>query len=188
MHSADVLRELEPIAGSLLDRHLAATREWFPHELVPYGRGRDPQPGVAWCPDDADLAGFTLPEAVRSALYINLLTEDNLPYYFRDVERMFGADGAYGTWVRRWTAEEGRHSMVIYGYLMVTRAIDPIALERSRMCQVSSGVSPDPASAFHAFVYLAMQELATRIAHRNTGNLLGDSVGYDVMMRVAVDE
>ena len=33
-----------------------------------------------------------------------------------------------------------------------------------------------------------MQELATRIAHRNTGRLLGDSAGYDVMMRVAADE
>jgi acyl-[acyl-carrier-protein] desaturase len=78
--------------------------------------------------------------------------------------------------------------MAIYGYLMVTRAIDPVALERARMCQVSQGITPDPASALHAFVYLAMQELATRIAHRNTGNLLGDPVGYDVMMRVATDE
>ena len=36
-------------------------------------------------------------------------------------------------------------------------------------------------------VYVALQELATRIAHRNTGRLLGDSAGYDVMMRVAAD-
>ena len=37
-------------------------------------------------------------------------------------------------------------------------------------------------------VYVTLQELATRIAHRNTGRLLGDSAGYDVMMRVAADE
>ena len=159
----------------LLLRHLETSREWFPHELIPYDRGRTFAPGEVG-------------DAVRSSLLVNLLTEDNLPYYFRSIETIFGAEGAWGTWARRWTAEEGRHSMVIYGYLMVTRAIDPIALERSRMCQVSQGISPDPASPLHAFIYLTMQELATRIAHRNTGNLLGDSVGYDVMMRVASDE
>ena len=141
-----------------------------------------------WSEADADLAGGVIDDAVRSSLLVNLLTEDNLPYYFRSIEKIFGADDAWGAWARRWTAEEGRHSMAIYGYLMVTRAIDPIVLERGRMSQVSTGISPDPPSALHAFVYLSMQELATRIAHRNTGNLLGDSVGYDVMMRVASDE
>jgi acyl-[acyl-carrier-protein] desaturase len=33
-----------------------------------------------------------------------------------------------------------------------------------------------------------MQELATRIAHRNTGKLLDDQVGYEIMARVASDE
>ena len=72
---------------------------------------------------------------VRSALFVNLLTEDNLPYYFRDIERMFGADGPWGEWVRRWTAEEGRHATVIRDYLTVTRMIDPVALERGRMAR-----------------------------------------------------
>ena len=85
-----------------------------------------PVPGETWTEADADLGGATIDDAVRSALIVNLLTEDNLPYYFRSVERMFGADGAWGTWARRWTAEEGRHSMAIYGYLMTTRAIDPV--------------------------------------------------------------
>ena len=38
------------------------------------------------------------------------------------------------------------------------------------------------------FVYVALQELATRIAHRNTGLVIGDPAGYAVMMRVAADE
>ena len=33
--------ELEPVVGSLLERHLATSKEWFPHELVPWSRGRD---------------------------------------------------------------------------------------------------------------------------------------------------
>ena len=47
---------------------------------------------------------------------------------------------------------------------------------------------PSPTRPSTGIVYVALQELATRIAHRNTGRLLGDSAGYDVMMRVAADE
>ncbi len=183
-----ILHELESTVGQLLDRHLASSKEWFPHEYVPYSRGRDHDPDQAWSPELADLGGAELDDAVRSALLVNLLTEDNLPYYFRSVERMFGPDGPWGTWVRRWTAEEGRHAMVIYGYLMTTRAIDPVELERSRMAQVSGGVTPDPPTTQDGFAYLALQELATRISHRATGQMLGDPVGYEVMMRVAADE
>ena len=187
MNESDLLNELTPVAESLLERHLATSKEWFPHEYVPYSRGRDHVKGHQWTPDDADLAGHVIGPEVRSALLVNLLTEDNLPYYFRTVEQMFGKDGAWGTWVRRWTAEEGRHSMAIYGYLMATRAIDPIELERSRMAQVSGGQTPNP-PLYEGFIYLALQELATRISHRNTGALLGDPVGYEVMKRVGSDE
>lgn len=183
-----LLAELEPVVETLLERHLSTSKEWFPHEHVPHGRGRDIEPGHEWDESDADLDGHSLSREVRSALYVNLLTEDNLPYYFRTVETMFGREGAWGEWVRRWTAEEGRHSMVIYGYLAATRAVDLVELERGRMAQVSRGETPDPGSLHEAFVYLALQELATRISHRNTGLQIGDPVGYDVMKRVCADE
>ncbi len=183
-----LLGDLEPVVERLLERHLATTKEWFPHEHVPYSRGRDAVIGEEWSVEDADLGGATIDEAVRSALLVNLLTEDNLPYYFRTIERVFGADGAWGTWVRRWTAEEGRHSMAIYSYLTVTRAIDPHHLERCRMAQVSGGIIPEPPNLHETFVYLSLQELATRISHRATGKMIGDGAGYEVMMRVAGDE
>jgi acyl-[acyl-carrier-protein] desaturase len=183
-----LLAALEPEAARLLDRHIDSSKEWFPHELVPYERGRKVELDREWTEDDADLGGSKISDGVRSALIVNILTEDNLPYYFRTIERMFGAGDAWGTWARRWTAEEGRHSMVIYGYLMASRAVDPKELERARMVQVSNGLIPEPASAHQGFAYVAMQELATRISHRNTGTLLNDKVGYDVMMRVAADE
>ncbi len=182
------LSELEPTAASLLDRHLATAKEWFPHELVPYGRGHDFGKGYEWDAEDADLGGVELPEAVRSALFVNLLTEDNLPYYFRDIERMFGNDGAFATWSRRWTAEEGRHSIAIRDYLTATRAVDPTLLERARMAQVSGGEVPVPESPLEGVIYVSLQELATRIAHRNTGKVIGDRFGYEVMSRVANDE
>jgi acyl-[acyl-carrier-protein] desaturase len=183
-----LLSDLEPTVASLINRHLATTKEWFPHELVPYHRGKDFEAGVAWSCDDTDLGGAQLDANVRSALFVNLLTEDNLPFYFRDVESMFGRESSWGEWGRRWTAEEGRHAIVIRDYLTVSRAVDPVALERGRMAQVSGGDSPSPGDAVHGMVYVTLQELATRIAHRNTGKLIGDRVGYEVMARVAADE
>ena len=52
---------------------------------------------------------------------MNLLTEDNLPHYYHAIESVFGSDEPWGFWSRRWTAEEGRHSIVIRDYLTVTR-------------------------------------------------------------------
>jgi acyl-[acyl-carrier-protein] desaturase len=176
------LTDLAPVAERLLERHLSTAKEWFPHQLVPWGRGRDFEPGEEWEPED------DLPDGVRSALFVNLLTEDNLPYYLRTISRMFSADDPWGAWANRWTAEEGRHAIVIRDYLTVTRSIDPVALERGRMAQVGGGKVPEPGSPAQGVVYVALQELATRIAHRNTGKLLADRAGYDVMARVAADE
>jgi acyl-[acyl-carrier-protein] desaturase len=169
---------------------MGVAKEWFPHELVPYSRGKDFEPGRQWVPEDADFgtAGTEIDEAVRSALYLNLLTEDNLPYYFRDIDRLFGSDTAFGEWARNWTAEEGRHSIVMRDYFTVTRALDPIALERGRMIQVRGGQVPTPNDAFEALAYVSMQELATRISHRNTGKLMKDEMGTAIMSRVGNDE
>jgi len=184
MDDAALLAALVPTVEQLLDRHLATTKEWFPHELVPWGRGRDFEAGVDWAPEECE---YELPDAVRSALFVNLLTEDNLPYYFETIEGVFGAE-AWGVWARRWTAEEMRHATVMRDYLHVTRAIDPVALERGRMAQVAGGVVPQPASVADGIVYVTLQELATRISHRNTGKMIPDRAGYEVMARVAADE
>jgi acyl-[acyl-carrier-protein] desaturase len=175
-------RTLEPTVEQLLARHQATAVEWFPHEYVPWGRARDFVSREEWW-DPEDCAD----SAARSALYVNLLTEDNLPYYFRTLSD-FGRDGVWGEWTRRWTAEEGRHAIVIRDYLMVTRAIDPVSLERGRMQQVTTGVTPQPSSLCGALAYTTLQELATRIAHRNTGNLLEDPAGRAIMARVSADE
>ena len=190
MDERKLLKEIEPVAGDLLNRHLGVAKEWFPHEMVPYSRGKDFVPGSQWDKNDADFGSVSneMSEAVRASLYVNLLTEDNLPYYFRDIDQLFSNDGAYGEWGRNWTAEEGRHSIVIRDYLTVTRAIDPVALERARMQQVRSGQVPAPLDLYEALAYLTLQELATRIAHRNTGKMMNDEVGEAIMSRVGNDE
>lgn len=190
MEELALLKEIEPVAEELLNRHLGVAKEWFPHEMIPYSRGKDFVPGEQWNDSDSDFGSdeIKMSDAVRGSLFVNLLTEDNLPYYSRDINRLFGNDGAYGEWGRNWTAEEGRHSIVIRDYLTVTRALDPVALERGRMQQVRGGQVPAPLDLFEAIAYVSMQELATRIAHRNTGKLIEDQVGEAIMSRVGNDE
>jgi acyl-[acyl-carrier-protein] desaturase len=183
MRAEALLTDLEPAVASLLDRHLTSTKEWFPHELVPWSRGRDFVADEPWDPNEVDLD-----DAVRSALLVNLLTEDNLPYYTAHIMALYGNDGAWGAWVRRWTAEEGRHSIVMRDYITVTRALDPVALERARMAQVECGQVPRPDLMQNGLVYVALQELATRVSHFNVGRLLDDPVGHEIMKRVAADE
>ncbi|MHB1786704.1 MAG: acyl-ACP desaturase [Acidimicrobiales bacterium] len=182
MDGQALLEELVPTVTTLMERHLGASREWFPHEMVPWSRGRDFTEGEAWDPTESPLS-----DGVRSALFVNLLTEDNLPYYFNTISRVFG-EGVWGEWARRWTAEEHRHSIVMRDYLIVTRVLDPVALERARMRQVSGGIVPEPEAPADALAYVTLQELATRVAHRNTGKQMDDPIGYAVMARVAADE
>jgi acyl-[acyl-carrier-protein] desaturase len=182
-----LLTELEPVVADNLDRHLSLAKEWFPHEYVPWSEGRTFDGilnGEPWRPDDSGL-----PEVARTALIVNLLTEDNLPSYHHEIATLFGRDGAWGTWVHRWTAEEGRHGIAIRDYLTVTRAVDPVALERARMDHMQAGYSnTHDDEVLHSIAYVAFQELATRISHRNTGKATGDPIAEQLLGRVAADE
>src|SRR3954465_16003419 len=103
VEQAALLHEIEPEAERLLERHLSTAKEWFPHEMVPWERASEIDVSRAWNDSDGEVV---LDDAVRSALYVNLLTEDNLPYYFRSISLLFGLDHPWGEWARRWTAEE----------------------------------------------------------------------------------
>ena len=183
MDGHTLLTALAPVAERLLQRHSRRRRSGSRTSSSPGRAGQDFVPGEHW-----DAGRVELDPAVRSALFVNLLTEDNLPYYTNAITRLFGADSVWGAWLRRWTAEEGRHSIVLRDYLTVTRAIDPIALERARMAQVECGEVPQPDLVHDGIVYVALQELATRIAHLNTGRLCRDAAAYEVMKRIASDE
>ncbi|MER7752409.1 acyl-ACP desaturase [Kitasatospora sp. NPDC097643] len=180
------LVELEPTAAELTNRHLAAAREWFPHQYVPWSLGRDfdgPLDGEPWRPEQSPLS-----PALRSALVVNLLTEDNLPGYHWTIGAQTSRDGAWGAWLHQWTAEEDRHAAAIRGYLHAARAVDPVALERARMAHLGAGAVPEPDGVLGIVAYAAVQELATRVSHRNTGRLSGDPVCDRLLARVAQDE
>ena len=183
-----LLEELEPAVAKELDRHLAIAKEWMPHEYVPWTEGRNFagvfEDGVPW-----DVTQSKVSDTARTALVVNLLTEDNLPSYHREIHESFGPDGAWGTWIGRWTAEEGRHGMAIRDYLLTTRAVDPDALERERMVHMTQGFqSTYELDMLHTVAYVSFQELATRISHRNTGKYTEDPFADQLLARISIDE
>ncbi|WP_341267868.1 acyl-ACP desaturase [Gordonia malaquae] len=196
----ELLRELEPIAENNVNRHLKTARDWNPHDYVPWDEGRNfaELGGKDYDPEDSKLD-----DVAKAAMITNLLTEDNLPSYHRVIADNFSMDSAWGHWVGRWTAEENRHGIAMRDYLVVTRGVDPNALEEARMIHMTNGYDPMLAAAdrademaangeeiglLHSVAYVTFQELATRVSHRNTGKACNDPVADRMLQRIAADE
>ncbi|AQA20971.1 fatty acid desaturase family protein [Rhodococcus sp. MTM3W5.2] len=182
----ELLHELEAVAEENVHRHLSMTKDWHPHDYVPWDDGRNfaALGGIDWDPGQS-----TLSDTAKAAMITNLLTEDNLPSYHREIAEHFSLDGAWGTWVGRWTAEENKHSIVMRDYLVVTRGVDPVALENARMTHMTNGFAPGGnAGLLDSVSYVTFQELATRVSHRNTGKACGDPIADRMLARVAADE
>ena len=188
-----LLHELEPVVEKNLNRHLSMRKDWNPHDYIPWSDGKNYYAlgGQDWDPEQSKLS-----EVAQMAMLQNLLTEDNLPSYHREIAMNFGMDGAWGQWVNRWTAEENRHGIALRDYLVVTRAIDPVELEKLRVEQVTRGFSPGQnqqgdlfaESLFDSVIYVTFQELATRVSHRNTGKACNETIADQLLQRVSADE
>ena len=188
-----LLRELEPVVEKNLNRHLSMAKDWNPHDYIPWSDGKNYYAlgGQDWDPEESKLS-----DVAQVAMVQNLLTEDNLPAYHREIAMNFGMDGAWGSWVNRWTAEENRHGIALRDYLVVTRAIDPVELEKLRIEQVTRGFSPGQnqqgdlfaESLFDSVIYITFQELAARVSHRNTGKACNETIADQLLARVSADE
>jgi len=190
-----LLTELEPVVEANLNRHLRMRKDWNPHDFIPWSDGKNYYAlgGQDWEPGQSKLS-----EVAQTAMLQNLLTEDNLPSYHREIAMNFSLDGAWGQWVNRWTAEENRHGIALRDYLVVTRAIDPVELEELRVEQMTRGFSPgqneqgDAAlfatSLFDSVIYVTFQELATRVSHRNTGKACAEPIADQLLQRISADE
>ncbi len=182
-----LIRDLEPAVAIELERHIKTTKDWYPHEYVPWSEGRTfagPLNGDAWEAKDSRLT-----TVAQDSLVLNLMTEDNLPSYHTEIASSMARDGAWTTWINRWTAEEARHSIVLRDYLMATRGVNPDELEDLRMAHMQAGYqTPFPNDMLHTVAYVTFQELATRISHRNTGRISQDEICEGMLARVALDE
>lgn len=178
----DVLRELEPLVATEIDRHTRMRKPWIPADFLPI----DNEGKILHRITDPEQAPLLSPVAQASML-VNLLTEDNLPSYHRVIAANFGIDGPWGTWTNQWTAEEDNHSYVMRSFLDLTRALDPGMLESARLEQMAKGydVDRDP---LHTLAYVTFQELATRVSHRQTGIACNNEIADAMLQRIAADE
>jgi acyl-[acyl-carrier-protein] desaturase len=188
-----LLHELTPVVEQNINRHLRMHKDWNPHDYIPWAEGKNYYAlgGQDWDPEQSQLS-----EVARVAMVQNLLTEDNLPSYHREIAMNFTMDGPWGWWVNRWTAEENRHGIALRDYLIVTRNADPIELEELRVEQMTRGFSPGQngqgdmfaENLFDSVMYVSFQELATRVSHRNTGKACNDPIADQLLARVSADE
>ena len=166
--------DVAPVAVELYERHLSMSKTWLPH------------------PPPVDRPGVQIEAASRAALVVNLLTEDNLPYYASGSDMYVGTSppvaAVLSDWMHRWISEEARHSIAIRQYIVNTGFIDLEHLELARMASMQAGWSAGFSNVLEASCYAAIQELATRIAHRNTFVRLPEGPDRDLLMNVVNDE
>lgn len=178
----ELLDTVEPAVVRLMGEHRERREHWYAHEYVPWEQGK------SFVTEPWDASQASLSPEVRTSLVLNLLTEDNLPYYHLEIAKHLTPGSPLSEWNHLWTAEEAQHSIALRSYLLTSRNCDPKLLEDDRLATMERGYEleyPDPAALF---VYTSAQELATRVSHRNAGKLADDETAYDIMARIAADE
>ena len=132
-----------------------------------------------------------MPDAIKAALALNLLTEEGLPHFHRLIAVYLGDDSHWTNWNNLWTAEEDRHGTVLTDYCKSTRILDRRTLEVMQFAYLKAGFQPawdkDP---YRVFAYTTVQERATQVSHGNTGKICGeyDPVLGDALANVASEE
>ncbi|MEV2219371.1 acyl-ACP desaturase [Nocardia vinacea] len=167
-----------------LRRHIAAADGWQPHDYVPWDDGRNFGflGGIDWEPEQSELS-----ETAELALTVSVLIADNLPSYHREVGKYLRT-GSWWRWVGRWTAEENRHEIMIRNYLMVTRSVDPVQLERLRMDHMTKGFRRPALHLLDVLATCAFEEAAAAIRHRNTAALGENKMVTAIAERIARDD
>lgn len=184
--NVQILKTLEEDAEQIFDNHLNSRKQWYPHEMIPWNRY-----------SNIEEYGFDynkekISENISSALYLLLMTEDNLPWYTRSFTRIIDTRDRptiWNDWLQQWTAEEDNHSYVIRNYMTLNGLMDPFYLEDGRMRQISNGFVVEFELVSELLTYTVLQELAGRIIYRKVANALeDDSDGYRIMSKIASDE
>ena len=191
-----VIESLEPFVNAHLGTLLKPVEEsWQPADFLPDLAAED------W---REQLAGFqeqaaALPDDVLAVLVGDMITEEALPSYqtwlnrFRGLGDPTGAsDAPWARWSRGWTAEENRHGDLLNKYLYLTGRVDIRAVETTTHHLINNGFDPHTGTdPYCGLVYTSFQERATKISHRNVGDLAqaaGEERLHGICDRIAADE
>jgi acyl-[acyl-carrier protein] desaturase len=178
----ELLEAVEGDVAQLAKEHHERRAHWYFHDIVPWERGRN------FREDPWEEAQCTINERARTSLILNLLTEDNLPWYHLALERYLPEGSVWKDWNGTWTSEESQHAIAIRSFLLTTRNCDPRELEDDRLATMRTGWEPNFQSPSELFAYTSAQELATRVSHRNAGKITEDEAAFELMRNIASDE
>lgn len=169
----EVLQSLEPTVRELMQKHRDSRKLWMPSDLMPADELADAN-------YEDELKALRerargLPDGVRVAIALNLLTEEGLPHFHRLVAVYMGHGGAWAEWNNLWTAEEDRHGCVLRDYVRDARVFNMKALEEMQFQYIESGFDPDwKDDPYRLLAYTSLQEKATQTSHANAGRLAGN--------------
>lgn len=184
MNDAALLSALAPVVEENLNRHIEKAVVWEPHDFVPFDSGRNFAflGGEDWSPEQS-----TLNEVGKLALTVNVVDADNMPSYHRELAYQL-LRGPWWRWVGRWTAEENRHAIVLRNYLVVTRAVDPVALERIRMDHMTKNLKLPSMGLLEVLANAAFLEMASVLRHRGSAAVCDEPLAASICERIALDD
>lgn len=185
----EVLIAAEPVVRREMDEHLARRKLWFPNDLMPADAMMD-------AGADESLANIRqrakgIPDEVRVAVALNLLTEEGLPHFHRLIATHMSNESVWRDWNNVWTAEEDRHGCAMRDYVRDARLFNMGELEKLQYEYIAAGFDPEwEQDPYRLMAYTSLQEKATQISHANTGRLAGnhEPVLQKVLAHLAGDE
>jgi acyl-[acyl-carrier-protein] desaturase len=185
----EVLKCLENNVKEWIESHLAKRKLWYSSDFLPSDEKTD---------DDKNSVSQKLKErakgikdSVRTALAVNLLTEEGLPHFHTLISKYLGDNSFWAKWTNMWTAEEDRHGNVIRDYVRDSRIFNFKEIEMMQYNYVEAGFNPDwGMDPYKLFVYTTLQERATQISHKNTGKAAGsdEPLLNGILSSIAADE
>lgn len=186
---AEVLASLEDKVKVWMEDHVSKRKLWFSSDFLPADEKNS---------DDQEDIIKKLRERVRGikdsarvAVGLNLITEEGLPHFHRILSKYLGDDSFWSKWNNMWTAEEDRHGGVLRDYARDSRLFNFSRLEQMQYVYQERGFDPDwDKDPYRVFVYTTLQERATQISHKNTGNYIGsdEPLIKGILSNIAADE
>jgi acyl-[acyl-carrier-protein] desaturase len=183
----EVLKDLEGRVRELMESHERKREVWFPSELLEAPQGEDEEEFRVRLRHQAE----GIPDPVRAALALNMLTEEGLPHFHRLLAVYLGDESHWRTWNNLWTAEEDRHGAVLHDYTRDTRLFDQRRIEEMQFEYLRAGFHPEwDKDPYRVFAYTTVQERATQFSHAETGRIVAEYEPRlaEVLSHVAKDE
>ena len=191
-----VIESMQPFVSEHLGSLLKPVGEsWQPTDWLPDLAAADWQDQLSEFRDRAR----GLPDDLLVILVGDMITEEALPSYQTWLNRLQGlgdptgaSDSPWARWGRGWTAEENRHGDLLNRYLYLTGRVDMRSVETTIHHLINNGFDPQTGDdPYCGFVYTSFQERATKISHRNVGDLArqaGEERLHRICDRIAADE